>query len=434
MVETSVDAATDRYCVIGAGPAGLVAGKVFRERGVPYDCFEREDDVGGNWYFGRRSSSVYETTHLISSKAFTAFAGFPMPEDYPPYPGHRLVLKYIRAYADHFSLRSSIQFSTGVSSVKPDGAGGWLVALDDGSPARRYAGVVVANGHFQEPSIPEIPGEFSGRLLPAREYRNADTVRGKRVVVVGCGNSGSDIAVEAGRHAECAFLSVREGRYLMPKFMFGRPADEVGDWVFRFRLPRWLRALLSWYPMHLVNGPHELAGLPKPQHRMFERQPVMNSQLPLAIGHGLVKVKPPIAEFEGDCVRFSDGSREQVDVVIFATGYHIHMPFLEDELLEWHNGHPRLYLNILPEQHPGLFFAGLIEPRTRTFELIELQVELMARLIQLSPEDPRLNWFQAGMATRKGDVSRDSDDREQFLSIEYYDYRKRLEWLIRRLS
>src|SRR5579871_1976023 len=93
-----------KYCIIGAGAAGLTAAKNLHQAGIDFDVFEREDDVGGNWYYGRPASSIYQSTHLFSSKRFTQYTDFPMPEDYPVYPHHSQALSYLRAYADHFGI------------------------------------------------------------------------------------------------------------------------------------------------------------------------------------------------------------------------------------------------------------------------------------------------------------------------------------------
>lgn len=430
---TSPSSSNDRlHCVlIGAGPAGLVALKVLRESGLNAVALERQDDVGGNWYFGRSSSSVYQSTHLITSKRFTEFPGFPMPDDYPAYPRHDQMLAYIRSFAKHHGLYDAIRFNSKLSSATPVGQG-WRLEIEGSQTPLFCDNLIVATGNYWCPRLPNFSGEFTGRIMPSREYKSPDQVREKHVVVVGNGNTGCDIAVESGHAAKKVYLSVREGRFLMPKFMFGLPSDEVGDWTFKWGIPRWLRAALSWFPMHLSVGPLTLAGLPKPGHKLFARQPIMNTQLPQAIGHGRVVVKPPIARLEGSNVHFVDGSSALADLVICATGYQLRFPFLPDDVLTWDKDHPRLCLNIAPTERDNLYFVGMIEPRTKFPELVHLQSELIAKVLQTQKAgDSKNNAFHK---TKQNSPSRSEQSQEEFLACEYYTYRKQLRKAIQQLS
>ena len=417
--------------VVGAGPAGIVALKVLRQKGIQAVALEREDDVGGNWYFGRNSSSVYQSTHLITSKRFTEFPGFPMPDGYPAYPSHEQMLAYTRGFAKHHGLYDSIRFNANMRQATPD-AQGWRLDLADNETPLFCDNLIVATGNYWCPRLPSFSGEFTGRVMHSREYKSPDQVRDKHVVVVGNGNTGCDLAVESGQVAKKVYLSVREGRFLMPKFMFGIPSDQVGDWTFKYGMPRWLRAALSWFPIHISVGPLNLAGLPKPAHKLFARQPIMNTQLPQAIGHGRIEVKPQIARLEGSKVYFVDGSCVQADLVICATGYQLRFPFLPADIITWDHDHPRLYLNIAPPERNNLFFVGMIEPRTKFPELVHLQSELIAEVLRThGAGDSRPNAFQR---TKQTSPSRSEHSQEEFLACEYYTYRRHLQRAIRQLS
>jgi hypothetical protein len=416
--------------VVGAGPAGLATLKTLRDAGINALALEREDDVGGNWYFGRSSSSVYQSTHLISSKRFTEFPGFPMPDDFPAYPSHRQFLQYVRSYADRFRLRDQIRFQSALRQAIPV-EDGWRLEFDDGRSPLVCRNLVIATGNYWCPRLPKLEGQFSGRILHSREYKSPDQVRDKSVVVIGNGNTGCDIAVEAGHAARKVVLSIREGRYLMPKFLFGLPADQVGDWTFKWRLPRWLRAAMSWFPMHIAVGPLEHAGLPRPKHKLFERQPVMNPLLPQAIGHGRVSVAPPVERLDGDEVVFSDGSRAAADLVICATGYQLRLPFLAPDAVPWDGDHPRLSLNIFPPDRGNLFFTGMIEPRTRFPELVALQAQLVAAAIHSQSDPSRRITLQRMM---DAELPQPTLNQEEFLGCEYYSYKKRLEQMTARLK
>lgn len=240
---TADAASAEKFCILGAGSSGLAVAKNFRALRIPFDCLEREDDVGGNWYFGTRASSVYRSTRLISSKPLTEYGDFPMPEHYPDHPDQDMVWRYLRSYAEHFDLYPNIEFNTSVESVEPtDETGSWEVTLSTGE-RRRYRGVVIANGHNWDPRWPNYPGHFDGEVLHSSQYKTPDVLVGRRVLVVGGGNSGYDLATESARHAIATFHSLRRRYALLPRYFRGRPVDQSGEWMLRWRLPLWLRRL-----------------------------------------------------------------------------------------------------------------------------------------------------------------------------------------------
>ncbi len=207
--------------VIGAGPAGLAAVKSLKEAGLPVQAVERNADVGGQWLYGASASAVYASTHLISSKRTTAFADFPMPEDWPAYPGHVQVSEYFKSFARYFDLYPSIRFNTDVQKIEQRD-GSWRATFGDGS-TEDYESVIFANGHLSDPLTPKIPGEFSGELMHAKDYKTADIFEGKRVLVVGMGNTGCDIVVDAVHRAKKVLWSVRGGNHFVPKFLAENP-------------------------------------------------------------------------------------------------------------------------------------------------------------------------------------------------------------------
>ncbi len=377
------------WLVIGAGPAGLAALKSFREAGLPVEGVERHADIGGQWLYGAEASAVYASTHLISSKRTTAFADYPMPEDWPAYPHHAQVLDYLRGYARHFGLYPLIRFGLAVQRLTRQGAG-WRASFSDGS-ARDYAGVVIANGHLSDPLIPEIPGRFTGRLMHAKEYKTPEIFDGRSVLVVGMGNTGCDIVVDAIHRAERVLWSLRGGNHFVPKFIAGKPADEANHKPKRFILPKTLRARLHEPLLRLLVGPPERFGLPKPQHRLYDRTPIVNSLVLQHLGQGDVTLRKPIREFRGDTVVFADGTEDRVDIVLLATGYRITFPFLEDLApLNWQAGHaaPRLHLNVFPPEDNNLFVAGLLEGAGVGWAGRALQTDLIAAYLRARERNP----------------------------------------------
>jgi hypothetical protein len=428
-----LDSATERVCVIGAGPCGLAAIKALRDRNIACDAFERNNDVGGNWYFGTPNSSIYRSTHLISSKRLTEYADFPMPKGYPPFPSHEQVLAYLRAYAREFGLYDNIQFGSAVESVL-SAQGGWDVQIAGEAAPRRYSRVVIANGHHWSPRTPNYKGEFTGAVIHSHDYKSPEVVHGKRVLVIGAGNSGCDIAVEAAQHASAAFISVRRGYHFLPKFMHGKPIDILGLNLQRARFPLWLRRCISGILVRTVLGPPHRFGLPKPDHKLFETHPIINSQLFYQLGHGRIRAKPDVAEFDGGHVRFVDGTSESIDLIISATGYDVRFPFIDSEYLCVREGIPDLYLFGFHPQRDDLFVIGMIQPNGGLWPLAELQAKITAAFIET---DLAGNGAAEKFRRRKQTVAMKLNGGIHFLAtprhrleVDYYTYRKHLRKLL----
>ena len=382
MTDTLADRA-DRYCIIGAGPSGLATARAFDAAGIPFDILERHADVGGIWDMTNPGTPMYDSAHFISSRTQSAFEGFPMPADYPDYPGWRQIRDYIRAFADAYGLRERVETNTAVAHVCPDGDA-WRVELAGGE-SRRYRGVVCAVGHNWDPVMPSVPGRFDGAAYHSQRYRSPAEFAGKRVLVVGGGNSGCDIACDAAASAERAFISLRRGYHFLPKHLFGQPTDAF----FRSgpHLPAWLAQPLLTGLLRLLVGDLRRYGLPKPDHKVLETHPIVNAQLLHHLAHGDIAAKPDVAELRGDCVRFADGSEEAVDVIVWATGYRASIPCLDPDLLSLEQGAAPLFLNVFPERQ-NLFVAGLFESDGAAYPVVSRQAALIAAVLRARADSP----------------------------------------------
>jgi len=418
----------DRYCVVGAGSSGLAAAKNLRQQAVEVDVLERSGELGGNWAYGQGTSRVYASTHTISSKRLTEFCDFGMPAHFPNFPHHSQVFDYLKAYAEHFGLRACIEFNTSLERLEPDGPH-WLATLAGGEQ-RRYAGVVIANGHNWDPRWPAFPGNFDGQIIHSADYKTPDVLRGRRVLVVGAGNTGCDLAVEAALHADTVFHSMRRGYYFVPKFLFGRPSDVVGEKLLRLGLPDRLRRWIVRCVLRLTVGEVHRYGLPAPDHELFASHPIVNSQLPYYVAHGRIKPKPNVAQLCGDRILFADGSQEQVDLVIYATGYNITIPFIDRQHLNWRDGRPQLFLNVFHPQFDNLFIVGLIQPDSGQFGLVDHQSQLVARFVAATraarPEAESFRRQKAAHADRSLREAHYLDTPRNLLEVEHYRYRKQL--------
>lgn len=426
----------DRVCVVGAGPAGLTAVKNLRAVGLNVDCYERESALGGVWNYGSQTSAAYASTHLISSKTRTAYTDFPMPAHYPPYPRHDLVLAYLNAYTDHFDVRPHIRFGVNVERAERQPDGTWHVRTSDGH-TRPYRALILANGHLHMPFIPTLPGHFHGQSLHAKAYKTPDILRGKRVLIVGAGNSGCDIAVEAAQHAQKVYHSMRRGYHYIPKFIFGQPTDVINEIGYTLRLPTALRRWVNTLLIQLVLGRPEQFGLPKPDHPLLASHPIVNSQLLYTVGHGGITPKPDVAELCGDSVRFTDDSHAQIDLVIYATGYQLSFPFMDRADLNWREGDPgpTLYLHCFHPTCDTLFVIGLVEPDSGIFWLMDYQAQAVARLLTAPPH--RAAAFRAQMSKRWPNLrggNRYLPTRRHFYEVDHVAYRRAIQRLISHLG
>jgi cation diffusion facilitator CzcD-associated flavoprotein CzcO len=375
----------ETMALIGAGPSGLAGARNLQKQGLAFQGFEAYSDVGGLWNIHNPRSTVYASAHLISSKRMTEFTEFPMADAVADYPSHRELLDYFRAFAQAFDLTRHYRFNTRVLKVEPVSAAPdtlWRLTTQTGDAApeaAEYKGVVIANGTLAEPNMPSFQGHFSGELWHTARYKNAQQFSGKRVLIVGAGNSGCDIAVDAVHHAQSVDISVRRGYYFVPKYVFGRPADTVGG---RFTLPPWLKQRVDSTILKWFTGDPVRFGFPQPAYKMYESHPVVNSLILHHIGHGDVGVRADIERLDGHTVRFKDGTAKDYDLIVTATGYKLHYPFLDHELLNWQGMAPRLYLNIFAPQFDRLAVLGMVEASGLGWQGRYEQADLVARYLK----------------------------------------------------
>ncbi len=392
-----------QIALIGAGPSGLAGARCLQKHGIPFQGFEAHGELGGLWNIGNPRSTVYESAHLISSKRMTEFLEFPMPEHVADYPSHRELLDYFRAFAEHFGLNAHYRFHTRVLKAEPVSDAPdtlWRVTTQTGDAAPEtalYKGVVIANGTLAEPNLPRFEGSFNGEIWHTAQYKSATQLTGKRVLIVGAGNSGCDIAVDAVHHAKSIHISVRRGYYFVPKYVFGKPADSVGG---KITLPPWLKQRIDSTILKWFTGDPVRFGFPKPTYKMYESHPVVNSLILYHIGHGDVAVRADIARLDGHTVHFQDGSHGEYDLILAATGYKLHYPFMDHALLNWQGMAPSLYLNIFAPRFHRVAVLGMVEASGLGWQGRYEQAELVARYFKAldagTPQAAALNAAKAG--------------------------------------
>ncbi|MEL6192356.1 MAG: NAD(P)-binding domain-containing protein [Bacteroidota bacterium] len=375
-----------KYLIIGAGPAGLAAAVALKKAHIPFEMVDAGDKVGGIWDIERKETPMYKSAHFISSKTLSGFQDYPMPEEYPDYPSHSLVQSYIEKFSDHHRLEPFARFKTRVKEMKPV-EDKWEVRFEDGSQ-KTYQGVICATGITWHLNHPQIEGEFEGEYIHSFAYKDSSVFKGKRVLIIGAGNSGCDIACDAAKEADKAFISLRRGYYFLPKYTLGMPSDLFKE---KFSIP--FKALDTRISEFLLNkvfvGKLSHFGLPEPDHRLMESHPIMNNRLLHYLGHGDIIARKNVSSFEGKEVIFEDGSREEIDLIIAATGYKRIFPFLSENHVDYQPDDKEvdLYLEIFSKKYDNLFFIGGIEVASAVFGLFSLQGQAIASYLNAQEQD-----------------------------------------------
>lgn len=377
----------NRVCIIGAGSTGITACKALLEENIPFDCFEKGSGIGGNWRYNNDNglSSAYRSLHINTNREVMSFSDFPMPTEYAMFPHHSEILAYFESYVDHFGIRKHITFNTYVENVEKNPNSGYEVTTSDGKTTL-YEHVIVANGHHWRPRFPEpaFPGNFTGETLHVHHYRTPEVLEGKSIVVVGMGNSAVDIACEAAKLHTCkqVTISTRSGAYILPNWLGSTPFDKLAS-PLTAKLPMALQRILLGFTLKLAHGNQEDFGVPKPPRPLLSEHPTISQDLLNLCGRGLIKIKPNIKKFEGKTVYFEDGTSQETDLIIYATGYKISFPFFNKDFLNVEDSNNlQLYKRVAHPEFPGLYFLAFIQPLGAIMPLAEIQAKWVSKIIK----------------------------------------------------
>ena len=352
--------------------------RALKSAGIAFDVFERNPGVGGIWNPDHPGSPMYDSAHFISSRDApnSTYRGHPFAADVATYPSHAQVKRYLESFAAAAGLTPHIRLNTPVEHAMRT-EGGWRVRA--GGEDRDYAALVCASGTLWDPVVPVIPGSetFTGTIRHSVSYRSTDELRGKRVLVVGSGNSGIDIACDAARSARSVSLSLRRGYWFFPKFIGGCPTDlffrdrqNLPDWV----SPPDLEALLT-----LLLGHPTAYGLPTPDHAPLASHPIMNSDVLHHMGHGRISPRGGVDRLASGQVVYADATSEPVDEIILATGYRASVPYLPDDTFDFGGGlRPHLWMRLFHPQDRNLYGLGFLETNSSVYRLFDLGAELVA--------------------------------------------------------
>lgn len=432
----------DRVLVVGAGFSGLTMMGALTRHGIEYDGVEGNDKIGGNWYNG-----VYETVHIISSRTTTENKDFPMPKDYPDYPSAPQMWNYLDSYADHYQMKPKIEFNTKVLQATPIIPAGlpstssaitWRVELllSNGKTVKRdYHALIVCSGHHWDKRQPTYPGEsqFQGEIIHSKDYKRPQQLVGKRVLVVGGGNSACDIAVEAARFGENSAVSLKRGVWFFPRSQNGLPLDVQGmPW-----LPLWVQRHMIKQAAYTAFGPISLKGWSEPDHKPFEKHPTVNSELMNYIQLGSVKARVGIESYTGGKkVRFENGVEEEFDLIVFSTGYWPSVPLLSEFIdHEEESQYPKFRSNTFIDGLANVYCIGLGQARYGAGPMYMIQSEWISKAIirQLEMNNGISHIFKS-LGYGLSGTSKRGKSRGRDHVVDPYAFWKRATWYMRLLT
>jgi len=353
-----------RIGVIGAGASGLCAAKHLLEVGLDVTVFEIGTQVGGLWCYMNDSgrSSAYRTLHINTAKNVTNFRDFLFAEEVQRFPSHEDMYAYLESYAEHFGVIEHIRFNSEVTELTPLFEPGkqdpkWRITTVDGDE-HVFDAVCVCTGHLTKPvHVPEFRNGFTGTYMHSHDYKEPEPMVGKRVCVIGIGNSAVDVASDVCVNAKRCVLVARSGVWIAPKIVFGVAFTDLTDWFMKPWMPAWLRKKLLVFLIWCVHGKPERLGLPPVTERVHATSSgtVVND-----IAYRRIEVKHGVDRIEGRKIRFTDGTSDEFDVLVAATGYLIDLPFLSEDIVPRANNRIRLWKRVIPPEWPGLYFVGML--------------------------------------------------------------------------
>jgi len=411
---------SQRVAVIGAGVSGLPAIKHCLEEGLDPVCFEMRSDLGGLWNYqdavinGR--SSVMNRTSTISSKETYCYSDFPVPDKFPVFMPHKKLLEYLRMYAKKFDLEKHIRYNCEVMEVSQglnfSSTGSWNVTVKnhetDKTTTESFDGVLICHGHHQQRHIPQIQGQdvFKGTQIHSNEYRRWNAFEGKRVVIVGLGVSGAEIASELSQVCSQVILSTRRGVWMIGRIAeFGVPYDLMYNrQVMKFLIKYLPAALINYILVTLLNlkFDHELFGM-EPKHPILNQNAFINDELPMALITGKIRLRGDVESITEDAVLFENGEKEEkIDAIIYSTGYNLEFPFLKDKSYKLKNNMTSAYKFVFPPdlQKPTLALIGCMEPFGAIMPVSELQSRWAARIVKGTSKLPSVEHMKKEIEQR----------------------------------
>ena len=374
-------------CVIGAGSSGIAAAKALHERGIPFDCFEKSDRVGGNWVFGNKNgmSSAYRSLHINTSRERMEYSDFPMPKSYPDFPHHSQIAAYFDDYVDHFGLRDKITFETGVEHAERGADGVWAITLDTGE-TRRYDALLVANGHHWDPALARagVPRQLRRRADARARLRRQRAVHGqaRRRARDRQQRDGHRRRVELRRGAHVPRLAPRRAH---PAEVPVRPPDRPDR-----RQPLHRRGAVGGpqgdaraRSTGSASGASRTTACREPDHAIGDAHPTVSADFLNRVAHGEIVHKPNIAELlrRPRALRGRHASSRSTSIV-YCTGYKVTFPFFDEGFISAPDNDLPLFRRVFHPQIDNVFFVGLLQPLGAIMPLAEAQGQWIAAYLR----------------------------------------------------
>ncbi|MEM7101216.1 MAG: FAD-dependent oxidoreductase [Pseudomonadota bacterium] len=399
---------TKRVAVVGAGPCGLVATKTLLAAGHEVVCYEASDTVGGHWKIDNKSgkSAAYESLTTNTNKHMSRLRDYQMPEDWPDLPSHALMYDWWCGYVDQFSLLDALSLQREVKQIQPTSSG-WRLQAEHAGVVEwfDFDAVVAASGNYWDLKLPAFVAQYSGAWIHAQQYRSPTRpldLAGKKVLVVGSGNTGCEIALELSREASIdVHLGARSGNWILPKYLDGpdgpvhiaaksplsHPLDSVPklirvlpenvrDGLFNRIAKRVFAKQFGEYAQRLTD-----AGMPPPPDNPLEKRPAVADGLAEALEAREITARPGVEGAEGKLVRFSNGRSDEFDVIICATGFHLTYPYIDQSILDTSNDDMHLFRGLMHPQYHSLFVVGVSRPTGGFWPIAEAQAEFIGALL-----------------------------------------------------
>ncbi|KAI2291992.1 hypothetical protein LOZ07_004841 [Ophidiomyces ophidiicola] len=431
-----------KVAIVGAGLSGLTALKHCLEEGFNATVFETRHAIGGQWLFeepdpvtGKTSTSIYPGVLLNSCRDTSFFSDFPIdPAQYPDYFGHLKMLRYLESYADHFGLREHIRFGTKILSCSQGKDGRWDVKIaQEGADTIEdaYDAVFACSGALYQPAVPEFEGlqAFKGRVFHSRTYRRPSGFEGKRIAIIGFGNSAADLSSELCCQASEVHLITRRGGWVIPRFFLGKPVEAYDNRVFETLLPH---RFSQWCQTRITNHAQgKLPGAIQPEHGLMEANVTMRSDLVENIKTGrIIPHRAGVERITETSMVLTDGVSIEVDVIICCTGYHLSVPYVPEEsyrmkyneILNTSNSMD-LYKLVASPDFPNLFFIGFVELAGPVIPVSEAQVRWATSVIAGRVNLPSASNMYASIARFQGHIaSRFVKSDRHAVTIRYLPY------------
>jgi dimethylaniline monooxygenase (N-oxide forming) len=354
--------------IIGAGASGLTCARHMMEEGWDVALYEIGSHVGGMWVYqnDNNRSSAYRTLHINTARDLTSFSDYPFDPTVQPFPSHWDMAKYLGDYARHFGILPHVRFNTKIVDLRPAATytpakPRWQLTSEAGD-VFEHDTIVVASGHLTKPlEVAMFRDGFKGEYLHSHDYKEPAPFMKKRVCVVGVGNSALDIASDLAVGTERTVLVARSSALIIPKLVFGRPFWDTIQPFYKPWIPAAIRNRVLKTLVYIIQGDMKRLGFPETSKRVHATS---NANIVNHIHYRRVIVKQGIDRIDGRTLHFVDGTSEEFDSLIAATGYEIDIDFVPPEIVAIKDNGLDLYMRLVPPEWSGLYFLAFFNSDT----------------------------------------------------------------------